>query len=577
MRPYILPLADPNADLETVGGKGMSLARLAQAGLPVPGGFHVTTEAYRSFVDENRLEPALKSALADIDAGRRETLEAASQAIAELFAAAPMPGEVASAIVNAYAALPGRDPAVAVRSSATAEDLPEASFAGQQETYLNVSRADAVLDATRKCWASLWTARAIGYRARQGVRSEGVALAVVVQNLVPAEAAGIMFTADPVSGQRDRMVISASWGLGEAIVGGLVTPDHLTLDKMSGAVIARETADKLVQTVRVNGGTKEQPVPENIRAVPVLSNERASELGSLGIEIEALYEMPMDIEWTLADGQFAIVQARPITALPEPAEAAGVDWLALIPDPKGQYMRASIIDMMPDPVSPLFATLAFDAYDVGIRRAMADITRSRPVLPEKHLLTINGYAYQDTHVSGPMLWWTLTRMLPAFPRMLRTGVSYWREHGRAPYVEAVRRWEDQLPADLPAVDLLGGVQGIGRAGMYNLTAQMTWMGACAGSEMLFSRVYDKLIKRAGDPEATAFLMGYDSTPIRAEKSLYDLAASCRARADPYRAAPCGIGERCCSGGGTRGRLAGFPGAFPRSRATVRAHHLRSRL
>ena len=141
MKPYILPLADSNADLETVGGKGMSLAKLARAGLPVPGGFHVTTEAYRRFVDENELAPAITSALAGIDAGRPQMLEAASRAIAERFAAAPLPDEVANAIVHAYAALPGRDPAVAVRSSATAEDLPEASFAGQQETYLNVSGA----------------------------------------------------------------------------------------------------------------------------------------------------------------------------------------------------------------------------------------------------------------------------------------------------------------------------------------------------------------------------------------------------------------------------------------------------
>jgi phosphohistidine swiveling domain-containing protein len=561
MKPYILPLSDPKADLETVGGKGTSLAKLARAGLPVPGGFHITTEAYRRFVDENGLEPAIAGALATIDAGRPQTLEAASQAIARAFAAAALPGEVANAIVHAYAALPGRDPAVAVRSSATAEDLPEASFAGQQETYLNVSGADAVLDATRKCWASLWTARAIAYRGRSGFQARqgdalglegagpgGVALAVVVQSLVPAEAAGILFTANPVTGQRDQMVVSASWGLGEAVVGGLVTPDNLTLEKASGSVVVRETADKLVQTVRVNGGTREQPVPEDLRRIPVLSDAQAAELGRLAAQIEALYDMPMDVEWALADGQFAIVQARPITALPDeapvpeaaeaaPAEAAGVDWLALMPDPKGQYMRASIIDMMPDPVSPLFTTMAFEAYDAGLKRAMADITRSKPVLPEEHLVTIHGYAYQDTHVSGGMLWWTVTRMLPAFPRMLRTGVSYWREHGRAPYVEAAQRWEARSLADLSTAELLDGAREIVRGAMYNLTAQMTWMGACAGSEMLFTRVYDKLVKRSGEPEATAFVMGYDSIPIRAEKSLYDLAVWCGARVSPETREP----------------------------------------
>jgi rifampicin phosphotransferase len=282
-----------------------------------------------------------------------------------------------------------------------------------------------------------------------------------------------------------------------------------------------------------------------LRHVPVLSDAQAAELGRLGIEIEALYGMPMDIEWALADGQFAIVQARPITALPESAEAAGepaasasvpaasagVDWIALMPDPKGQYVRASIIDMMPDPVSPLFATLAFDAYGDGLDRAMSDLTRSKTAVPTGHMLTINGYAYQDTRMSGRALWWMLTKMVPAFPRMLRTGVSYWREQGRAPYVETVRRWEAQTLTDLSAVELLDGVREIVRAAMYNLTAQMTWMGACAGSEMLFTRVYDKLVKRPGDSDATVFLMGYDSIPIRAEKSLYDWAEWCRSRAE----------------------------------------------
>ena len=530
METYILPLSDPDAVLATVGGKGMSLAKLALAGLPVPGGFHVTTEAYRRFVSENELQPGIEAALCSIDSRRLQTLETASQAITQLFAAAPIPDEIASAIAHAYEGLPGSDPPVAVRSSATAEDLPEASFAGQQETYLNVTGASAVLEATRKCWASLWTARAIGYRARQDVGAGDVALAVVIQHLVPAEAAGILFTANPVSGQRDQMVISASWGLGESVVGGSVTPDTLTLEKSSGRVIARETAEKRVQTVRVSGGTEEVPVPEDLRWAAVLSDAQAAELGHIGAEIEALYGMPMDIEWALAEGQFAILQARPITALPEPEAPAPTEWP--MPDPKGQYVRASIIDLMPDPVSPLFTTTAFGAYDAGLASAMSDLTRSRAVLPKDHMVTINDYVYQDAHMSGRYLWWTVTRLLPSFPRMMRDGVPYWREHGRTPYVETVQRWESQPLSDLRASELMDGAREIVRAAMFNLTAQMTWMGACAGSELLFTRVYDKLIVRPGEPDATAFLMGYDSTPIRAEKSLYDLAAWYRARESP---------------------------------------------
>jgi pyruvate,water dikinase len=288
MSAFVLPLDDPSATLASVGGKGASLARLAAAGLPVPAGFHITTVAYQRFVAENDLQPRLLAALAALDPTRPEGLEHASQAIGALFAAGRMPPEVAGAIAQAYGALPGHIPAVAVRSSATAEDLPEASFAGQQETYLNVSGPAAVLAAVQRCWASLWTARAIGYRARQGIPPEAVALAVVVQALVPAEAAGILFTANPVTGQRDEVVINAAWGLGEAVVGGQVTPDVVRVAKATGAVLARQTADKQVMTVRTPTGTAEQPVPEALRRAPVLSDAAAAERAGAGARIEQL-------------------------------------------------------------------------------------------------------------------------------------------------------------------------------------------------------------------------------------------------------------------------------------------------
>ncbi|MEJ2352213.1 MAG: PEP/pyruvate-binding domain-containing protein, partial [Anaerolineales bacterium] len=403
---YIIPLSDPDATLDLVGGKGASLAKLIVAGLPVPEGFHVTTAAYQRFVEENSLQSPLMEALEGVDLSQPSTLESVSERIQELFAHSQIPPDVASAIVQAYSTLPGAGPAVAVRSSATAEDLPEASFAGQQETYLNVSGAGAVLEATRKCWASLWTARAIGYRARQAIPSEGVALAVVVQLLVPAEAAGIMFTAHPITGKRDEVAISAAWGLGEAVVGGKVTSDDLIVEKTSGRVLSRETASKEIMTVRVNGGTEDQPVPENLRQVPVLDDESAAELAGLGTQIEDLFEMPMDIEWALADGRFAIVQARPITALPEPEKTLQEQWP--MPDPKGQYMRASIIDLMPDPLSPLFATMGLSAINHGISVMSEDMFNLPAGTFLNLTLTINGYAYQEVSFSARQWWLMLT-------------------------------------------------------------------------------------------------------------------------------------------------------------------------
>ena len=316
---FILPLSDASAELLEVGGKGASLARLVAAGLPVPPGFHVTTAAYRRFVAANDLQDRILAAVSAATADQPATLEAASSQIADLFAQSAIPDEIADAIRRAYAALGGDDLPVAVRSSATAEDLPEMSFAGQQETYLNMRGETRVLDAVKRCWASLWTARAIGYRARNHIPPQDVSLAVVIQELVPADAAGILFTANPVTGSRSQVMINAAWGLGEAIVGGQVTPDTVVVDKASGAIIDQQINDKEVMTVRTPDGTHEEPVPADRRKQPVLSPALAAELARIGVQIEALYGQPMDIEWALHGSRVYIVQARPITALPEPA------------------------------------------------------------------------------------------------------------------------------------------------------------------------------------------------------------------------------------------------------------------
>jgi rifampicin phosphotransferase len=516
MKPFVLPLSDPQADLETVGGKGMSLAKLANAGLPVPDAFHVTTEAYRQFVAANRLQPRILKTLEKVDAAQPSTLEAASVAIGQLFGEAEIPANLAYATVEAYKALPGANPAVAVRSSATAEDLPGASFAGQQETYLNIQGADAVLEAVRKCWASLWTGRAIAYRLRQEIDPSKIALAVVVQLLVPAEAAGILFTANPLTGKRGEAVINAAWGLGEAIVGGAVTPDMITVDKLKGRVLQRETAVKQVMTVRTETGTEEQPVPEKQKNTPVLSNKKATELARTGSRIEKLYGMPMDIEWTLTGGKFAILQARPITALP-------VEWK--LPNPKGQYMRGSVVDIMPDPLSPLFATLGIPAIArVGMKQVLRSLTRSEPDFPD-YIQIINDYAYLGVAFTPHQWWWILVRMVGSFPRILRDGLPLWRDEIRPRYAETSARWQARSLQAISSTELWAGVQEINDAAMIHMASLLvSTTGASAGAELLFSRVYEKMVRREGDPPAPVFLMGYNSTPIQAEKSLYDLAA-----------------------------------------------------
>jgi phosphohistidine swiveling domain-containing protein len=525
---YIIHLSEPKATLATVGGKGTSLAKLYAAGLPVPEGFNITTEAYWRFVRENDLQTVIQQALAVADPSHPASLEAASHRIREGFLAAQIPPNIASEVVNAYAGLPGQNPAVAVRSSATAEDLPEASFAGQQETYLNVNGPAAVLEAVKKCWASLWTARAIGYRARQGIGPDQVALGVVVQLLVPAEVSGILFTANPLNGKHDQVVINAAWGLGEAIVGGMVSPDSLIVDKADGHILEHQIADKQVMTVRVNGGTQERPVPDSLKRIPVLDREAAAALNHFAIQIENLYERPMDIEWTLADGKFYIVQARPITTMP--AIQAPETFVWTLPEPKGQYLRSSIVELLPDPLSPLFATLGMQAIESGIDKMVQDLFDMPPGVLSDFMLTIDGYAYQKVSFNRYQWWMLLTRMGLRFGRLLREGVPYWQNVIHPRYVEVTNHWQGENITELTPGELFTGINQLMDAFAQHLAALMaSTMGPSAGSEGLFTKVYEKTALRPGEPSAPTFLMGYDSIPIKAEKALYDLAMWCESR------------------------------------------------
>ncbi|HEX7302798.1 PEP/pyruvate-binding domain-containing protein [Lentzea sp.] len=276
--------------LAAVGGKAANLGELIRAGLPVPPGFCVTTDAYRAV--------ALPSATPENV--RRTLLET------------PVPQEIRDAVVAGYREL-GDDVPVAVRSSATAEDLPFASFAGQQDTLLNVVGEDAVVDAVRRCWASLWTDRAVSYRETNGIDHATTYLAVVVQRMVQSEVSGVLFTANPVTGTRDQVVVDASPGLGEAVVSGAVNPDHFVVD--DGEIVEKRLGDKrfLIRSLP-GGGTEHVEVGEN--AEPCLTDGQVHALAVLGRKVQRHYGTPQDIEWAIdADGDLHLTQARPITTL----------------------------------------------------------------------------------------------------------------------------------------------------------------------------------------------------------------------------------------------------------------------
>ncbi len=315
MESIILSFSDLKASILSVGGKGTSLSKLANAGLSIPEGFYLTTEAYRKFVTANNLQMVILTTLKGLDIHQPHTLETISTTITKHFINSEIPSEIENSILKAFQALPGKNSAVAVRSSAVAEDLPSISFAGQYETYLNITNKYMLLEAIKKCWASLWTARAIAYRAHHSFSGSELAMAIVVQLMIRAEASGVMFTVNPNNGKDREVFINAAWGLGEAIVGGIVTPDTMIVDKYSGKLIYKRINNKEVMTICNETGTSVIPVPDSLKNIAVLNDSQVAQLCYYGRRIEDLFGMPMDIEWSLEKGDFAILQARPISIL----------------------------------------------------------------------------------------------------------------------------------------------------------------------------------------------------------------------------------------------------------------------
>lgn len=320
---YLIPFDAPETTLAEAGGKGANLVRLTRAGFAVPPGFIIATDTYREFVASNGLADVIRAATEKLIAEEANALENASQMIRATFAAGHMSADFTATLLTAYQRLSSdmaeghavnQPIAVAVRSSATAEDLPDMSFAGQQDSYLNIIGPKALCQAVVDCWGSLWTARAIGYRMRNGLQGTDVALAVIVQVMVPSEVSGVMFTANPLSGLLTETVIDATFGLGEALVAGLVEPDHFVADSLSGQLKQTTLGAKKI-SIRGQAGGGVQTVTENAQARPTLAEADLRRLVATGQAIQNEYGLPQDIEWALAGDQLSILQSRAITSL----------------------------------------------------------------------------------------------------------------------------------------------------------------------------------------------------------------------------------------------------------------------
>ena len=354
---HFLVLGSPDATLETVGGKALNLARLARANFPIPPGFFIPTAVYREFVSHNDLSQPIAKALSEMAATSMDDLSAAAEAIQRRFRGASFPPGLAAALDDAWRWL-GAVP-VAVRSSATAEDLPGFSFAGQQDTYLNTLGGKALHKAVAACWVSLWTARAIGYRLRNGISQQNIALAVIVQAMVPSESSGVLFTANPLTGLRSETVIDATFGLGEALVGGHVEPDHYVVDMKNGSITHKFLGSKKVLIeAKSKGGVITRDIDAaKVQAIP---DALIGRLAQIGAKIENLFHFPQDIEWAYAEGELHILQSRPITSLfPLPQ--------GLPHEPLQVFLSFAAVQGVLDPLTPLGRDAVREIFTAGGR------------------------------------------------------------------------------------------------------------------------------------------------------------------------------------------------------------------
>ena len=383
---FTTPIKTTQNDLDLVGGKGRSLARMSCADFDVPGGFLVTTDAYKKFIADSDLKSKIiELAKPELRDGY-PNFELSSKEINKIIQNAKIDANIVDQIKVAYQQLDQANLSVAVRSSANAEDLPDFSFAGQQETFLNVSGEDEVVSSVKKCWSSLWTAQAISYRHQNGIDQSSVAMGVVVQVMIPSEVSGILFTANPTNGERSEMIVNSSFGLGEAVVGGQVTPDTFIVDRTT--LTSKETilGPKEHQIVYDGDqGIKIEKVSESNQGISSLSDSMLTELCNAALKVEALYEgTPQDIEWAFCNGKLHLLQSRPITNLPvQPIE---VDWTP--PSPAKYVARRQIVENMPDPLCPLFEELYLLRGLELVRPEGAGMVGGGPLF-----VTVNGYGY----------------------------------------------------------------------------------------------------------------------------------------------------------------------------------------
>jgi len=552
MTSLVVPLAT-NADaLAVLGGKGRSLAALSRAGFAVPDGFHITTDAYARFVAVNDLRSRLAEAAVPEVVNGTLSFDSAAKRIEHLFAQGALPPDVVEAITGAYVTL--ADAVVAVRSSATAEDLPELSFAGQHDTHLGVRGSSELLAAVRNCWASLYSARAMAYRHNAAIGQDSVSMAVVVQRLIDADVSGILFTANPATGERAELVVNGSYGLGEAVVAGQVDPDTYVLDRQTLVPTNTTIGDKARQVVAATDGTRVDGVAPARRNESSLTDEQLRRLASTALAVERYFDdVPQDIEWSYAGDELWLLQARPITGLPPPP-LKDIRWDP--PEPGAFLSRSQLVEHIPDPVSTLFE-------DLHMKRSLQHYWGMNLVARGNHRFedtqppacfhvqtTINGFAYR--HLGEPIrsarhdrgesvpnrrqgrtlrerLWarWTIAKHT-------RLSVPRWRFGALPIYLRTIRRWHRLEPAAATDAQLWAGIRAMSLADARYWYRHGVWnaFSLSRGTEYGLARFLDE--HAPGLFTTGQFLSGLPSPAFDAQLRLSEISRVIRSDPTLYR-------------------------------------------
>ena len=507
------------SDVTLAGGKATRLSEIAKIGFNVPQGFCIITTAYKRFIDFNHLDSRIFSDLHAVDFKSSNGFSSKAKKIQSLILASQLPFDITEEITIAYRSLCNqlKTQFVVVRSAATTEDLDESSFAGQYNSYLNISNIEGLLESVKKCWASLWNPQALSYRLRNNVDQQKAYMSVIVQQMIPSEVSGVMFTVNPTNGAKDEIVITSNWGLGDSIVGGFINPDYFVVHKKGLKIIHKKIAekDRMIINSTFTDGTEEVEVPKQRKTIPSLNKKQIRALARVGRKMENHFDSAQDIEWAFHANKLYILQSRPITSISEANSTA--QWHC--PEyPKDYWSRQFVYEWFRAPLSPLFVSLQLPVLMTCLQTLLCRRLGVCIKLPVSCI--INGYLYIRGNISFSL-------RLVLFPYYFWKDLNYidkfWREKIVPEHLTKIAALK---PFDIRSATSEAILEHINQVCKTNgeYFAWNIYTGIfCILTELIFAKYYKKLFNQSTSIEYTKLLEGIESKSAEADQELHKLA------------------------------------------------------